>query len=92
MFMGGRGYILIRAVVGICFGCVLFIIMKDMFLLLGRIWGYVYLQKYNSFVIFVYLNYVCEIIHVYLVIVISFKCVVILMFGQLRHMRVLFRV
>jgi hypothetical protein len=27
--------------------------------ILGRIWGYVYLQRYHSFVKFVYLSYIC---------------------------------
>jgi hypothetical protein len=57
-------------------GCILCIIVMDMFLLLGQIWGYLYLQRYLSFVIFVYLNYICEIIQVYLVTGLSFQCVV----------------
>jgi hypothetical protein len=82
MFKGGGGYVLIGAVVGVY-----------LWVCLGRIWGYVYLQRYsNSFVIFVYLNYVCRIVQVYLVIGLSFHCVVFLVFGRLFHMCVLYEV
>jgi hypothetical protein len=42
--------------------------MIDMFLLLGPMWGYMYLKWCHSFAIPVYLNYVYAIIQVYLVI------------------------
>jgi hypothetical protein len=41
----------------------------------------VYLQRYPSFVIFVYLNYVYGIVQVYLVIGLSFQCVLFLVSG-----------
>jgi hypothetical protein len=87
---GGGGYILIGAVVGVYLGVCF--IYYDIFLLLGKIWHYVYLQRYNSFIIFVYLNYICGIIQVYLVIGLSFQCVVFVMSGQLCHMCVLSQV
>jgi hypothetical protein len=71
--------------------------MMNTFLLLGRMWAYVHLQRYNSFVIFVYLNYIHVYIYiyvnvqVYLVIGLSFQCVVFLMFGRLCHLCVLCR-
>jgi hypothetical protein len=50
----GRGWLYFdRGDGGGIFGVVLFITM-GMFLLLGRMWGYVYLQRYHSFVIFAY--------------------------------------
>jgi hypothetical protein len=63
----GRGgcYILIGTLVGVCLR-VYFIIMMNTFLLLCRIWAYVNLQRYNSFVSFVYLNYIYIYIHVYM--------------------------
>jgi hypothetical protein len=78
--------------VGYIWGCVLIIIMMGMLLLLGRIWSYVYLQRYHSFVIFVYLHYVCGIVQVYLVIGLSFQCVMFLVFGLLCYMYVLCQV
>jgi hypothetical protein len=57
------------------FGSILFIIVIDMVLLFYRIWDYVYLQRCHSFVIFVYLNYMCGIVQVYLVIGLSFQLV-----------------
>jgi hypothetical protein len=54
-------------------------IFRAIFYLLGKIWGYVYLQKYHSLIIFVYLNYICGIVQVYLVIGLSFPCVVFVM-------------
>jgi hypothetical protein len=77
---------------GYIWGRVLFIIMMGMFLLLGRIWGYVYLQRYHSFVIFVYLNFICGVVQVYLVTGLSFQCVIFLMFGPLCYMCVLYQV
>jgi hypothetical protein len=58
-------------------GGVLFIIIIGMFLLFGRIWCYVYLQRCHSFVIFVHLNCICGTVQVYLVIGLSFQCVVL---------------
>jgi hypothetical protein len=52
----------------------LFMVIIGMFLLFGQIWDYVYLQKYHSFVILLYLNCICGIIQVYLVIGPSFQC------------------
>jgi hypothetical protein len=46
------------------------------FLLFGRIWCYVYLQRCQAFVIFVYLNCICGTVQVYLVIGLAFQCVV----------------
>jgi hypothetical protein len=67
MFQGARGcYNLTVAVVQYIWVCVLLINMMNIFLLLGRMWGYVNLQSYNSFVIFVYINYICGIVQAYL--------------------------
>jgi hypothetical protein len=73
------------------FGCILFIIMMDMFLLLAQIWGYVYLQRYHSFGNFFYINFTCEDVQVYSVIGLFFflQYVLCLMFGRLCHMCVL---
>jgi hypothetical protein len=49
----------------------------------------VYLQRYHSFVIFVYLNYICGIVPVYLLIGLYFQCVVFPVLGQLCYMCVL---
>jgi hypothetical protein len=73
MFKGRGGCILLGAVMGCIWGCVLFIIMMDIFLLLRRIWDYVYMQIYLSFVNFVCLNCTCGIIGVYLVNDLYFK-------------------
>jgi hypothetical protein len=67
-------------------------IIIDTFSLLSLTRGYVYLQCNYSFQIFVCSNYVCEIVQVYLVICLSFHCVVFLIFGRLCHMRLLCRV
>jgi hypothetical protein len=75
MFKGGGRVVIFR---GYIWGCV--------FLLLDRIWSYVYLQRYHYFVTFVYLNYICGIVQVYLVIGLSFQCVVFLVFGLLCYM------
>jgi hypothetical protein len=72
-FKGGGGCILIGAVVGLYFGDVSFTIVMSMFLLFGRIWGYVHLQSCHSFVIYINLNYVCGIVQVYLFIGLSFQ-------------------
>jgi hypothetical protein len=77
---GRWGYIWGACFIYYHYGCVL---------LLDGIWGYVYLQRYYSFVIFVYLNYVCIIAQVYLVIGLSFQYVVFLVFGRLFYMCVL---
>jgi hypothetical protein len=87
MFQRGRGcYTLIVVVVEYIWVCVLLIIKMHIFLLLGRMWGHVYLQNYHSFVISVYLNYICGIVQIYSVIEFSFQCVVFLTFGRLCHM------
>jgi hypothetical protein len=78
---------------GCIFGSVFHLLLRwDIFLLLGRIWGYVHLQKYHSFVISVCLNYICKIVQVYLVIGLSFQCVVFLMFVRFCHVCFLCRV
>jgi hypothetical protein len=86
---GGGGGIL-----GVLFIIITFIIIiiRGMFLLLSRIWGYIYLQRYYSFVMFIYLNYICGIVQVGLVIDLSFQCVVFLKFDPLCHMYVLCQV
>jgi hypothetical protein len=77
--------------VGYIWGC--FIYYYDGYvLLLGRIWGYVHLQRYHSFALFVYLNYVYGILEVYLVSGLSFQCVLFLVSGQLCYMWVLCQV
>jgi hypothetical protein len=77
-------------------GCIFrvdFIYYYDGYVFIIRLnMGYVYLQRYHSFIIFVYLNFICGIVHVYLVISLSFQCVVFLMFGRLCHMCVLCQV
>jgi hypothetical protein len=61
----------------------------DMCFLLGRIWGYVYLQRCHSFVIFVYLNYIYGIILMLLLISFSLQCIVFLIFVPLYDVCVL---
>jgi hypothetical protein len=74
----GRGWLYFnRGSDGVYLG-VFYITMMGMFSLLVRIWSYVYLKRYHSFVIFVYLNYICGIVQVYLVISLSFQCIVFL--------------
>jgi uncharacterized membrane protein len=81
IFRRGGGNISMAVVREYSEGCVLFIIIMGMFLLFGRIWGYVYLQRCHSFVIFVYLNFICGIVQVYLAIGPLFN--VFLVFGRL---------
>jgi hypothetical protein len=87
-FRVGVGYF-DRGCDGGMFGGILFTIMMDMFSFLSRTWGHVHLQSCHSFVIFVYLNYICGIVQVYLLIGFSFQCVVFLMFGPFYHMCIL---
>lgn len=89
MFMGWGSLCFDRGSGGGIFGGVFYLLLMDMFLLLGQIWDYVYLQRYHSFVIFLYLNYMCGIVPAYLVIDLSFHCVVFPMSGQLCCMCVL---
>jgi hypothetical protein len=87
MFKEGGGYILIGAVEGYIWRCVLFILIMFMFLLSGRIWGYVYQQRCRSFVILVYLNCICGIVQMYLVIGPSFQCATHSVRSILLHVR-----
>jgi hypothetical protein len=92
MFKGRGGYISIGAVVGV-YLAVCFIYYYDRHvLLLVRSRDYVYLQRYYLFVIFIFLNYICGIVQVYLLIGLSIQCVVFLVSSRLCYMSVLCQV
>jgi hypothetical protein len=59
----GRGWLYLGRGGGTFVG--VFYFGVDMFLLLCRMWDYVYLYRYHSFVFFVYLNYICGIVCVF---------------------------